>query len=195
MGKNVQPLLKRCKALGISPAVMGYTKQSKRNQNVVRRKKKSEYGLQLNEKQKVRFIYGVMEKQFHNYYVMASKKSGITGEVLLQLLESRLDNVVFRMGFAKTRAQARQIVNHGHILVNGKMVDIPSYLVKVGDVIAVKTNSKVKKLIVANNLSVAVPAWLEVDKDNFSGKVVRLSQRSDIDFDVTESLIVEFYSK
>ncbi len=195
MGKNVQPLLKRCKALGISPSVMGYTKQSKRNQNVVRRKKKSEYGIQLNEKQKVRFIYGVMEKQFHRYYVMATKKSGITGEVLLQLLESRLDNVVFRMGFAKTRAQARQIVNHGHILVNGKMVDIPSYLVKEGDVVAVKTNSKVKKLIVANNLSVAVPAWLEVDKDNFCGKVVRLAQRSDIDFDVTESLIVEFYSK
>lgn len=195
MGKNVQPLLKRCKALGISPSVMGYTKQSKRNQNVVRRKKKSEYGIQLNEKQKVKFIYGVMEKQFHRYYVMATKKNGITGEVLLQLLESRLDNVVFRMGFAKTRAQARQIVNHGHILVNGKMVDIPSYLIKVGDVIAVKTNSPVKKLIVANNLSVAVPAWLEVDKDNFCGKVVSLSQRSDIDFDVTESLIVEFYSK
>ena len=195
MGKNVQPLLKRCKALGISPSVMGYTKQSKRNQNVVRRKKKSEYGIQLNEKQKVKFIYGVMEKQFHRYYVMATKKPGITGEVLLQLLESRLDNVVFRMGFAKTRAQARQIVNHGHILVNGKMVDIPSYLIKVGDVIAVKANSPVKKLIVANNLSVAVPAWLEVDKDNFCGKVVSLSQRSDIDFDVTESLIVEFYSK
>ncbi len=195
MGKNVQPLLKRCKALGISPSVMGYTKQSKRNQTVVRRKKKSEYGIQLNEKQKVKFIYGVMEKQFHRYYVMATKKNGITGEVLLQLLESRLDNVVFRMGFAKTRAQARQIVNHGHVLVNGKMVDIPSFLVKVGDVIAIKTNSPVKKLIVANNLSVAVPAWLEVDKENFCGKVVRLSQRSDIDFDVTESLIVEFYSK
>lgn len=195
MGKNVQPLLKRCKSLGISPSVMGYTKQSKRNQNVVRRKKKSEYGIQLNEKQKVKFIYGVMEKQFHRYYEMAAKKSGVTGEVLLQLLESRLDNVVFRMGFAKTRAQARQIVNHGHILVNGKKVDIPSFQVKEGDVIAVKPNSKVKKLIVANNLSVAVPAWLEVDKDNFTGKVVRLSQRSDIDFDVTESLIVEFYSK
>lgn len=195
MGKNVQPLLKRCKSLGISPSVMGYTKQSKRNQNVVRRKKKSEYGIQLNEKQKVKFIYGVMEKQFHRYYEMAAKKSGVTGEVLLQLLESRLDNVVFRMGFAKTRAQARQIVNHGHILVNGKKVDIPSFQVKEGDVIAVKPNSKVKKLIVANNLSVAVPAWLEVDKDNFTGKVIRLSQRSDIDFDVTESLIVEFYSK
>lgn len=195
MGKNTHPLLKRCKSLGINPVVMGYAKSSKRNQAEVRRKKKSEYGLQLQEKQKVRFIYGVMEKQFHGYYVMATKKSGITGETLLQILESRLDNVVYRMGFAKTRSQARQIVNHGHILVNGKKVDIPSYLVKAGDVIAVKQNSKVKKLIVANNLSTVVPAWLEVDKDNFSGKVVSLASRSDIDYEVTESLIVEFYSK
>ncbi|MCQ2411817.1 MAG: 30S ribosomal protein S4 [Sphaerochaetaceae bacterium] len=195
MGKNNQPLLKRCKALGISPAVMGYTKESKRNQKEVRRKK-SEYGLQLKEKQKVRFIYGVMERQFERYYEMATKKEGITGEVLLQLLESRLDNVVYRMGFAKTRAQARQMVNHGHINVNGKRVDIPSYLVKAGDVVAVNENHKgIKQLIVANNLTVAVPAWLDVDKDNFCGKVVNLASRSDIDFEVKESLIVEYYSK
>ena len=144
MGRSTQPLLKRCKALGISPVVMGYTKESKRNQKDVRRKK-SEYGVQLNEKQKVRFIYGVMEKQFHKYYVMATKKDGITGEMLLQILESRLDNVIFRLGFAKTRNQARQMVSHGHINVNGKKVDIPSYLVKVGDVISLKENSGLKK--------------------------------------------------
>ena len=127
MGKSTQPLLKRCKALGINPVVMGYTKESKRNQKEVRRAKKSEYGLQLTEKQKLRFIYGVLEKQFRKYYVMATKKPGVTGEVLLQILESRLDNVVYRLGFAKTRQQARQMVSHGHITVNGNKVNIPSY--------------------------------------------------------------------
>ena len=193
MGKSTQPLLKRCKSLGINPVVMGYTKESKRNQKEVRRKK-SEYGLQLDEKQKVRFIYGVMEKQFHKYYVMATKKDGITGELLLQILESRLDNVVYRLGFAKTRKQARQMVNHGHINVNGKKVNIPSYLVNVGDVITVKENSGIKKLIVANN-DVVVPGWLEADKDNFTGKVINLATKSDIDYAVKESLIVEYYSK
>lgn len=193
MGRSTQPLLKRCKALGISPVVMGYTKESKRNQKEVRRKK-SEYGVQLNEKQKVRFIYGVMEKQFRKYYVMATKKDGVTGEMLLQILESRLDNVIFRLGFAKTRNQARQMVSHGHILVNGKKVDIPSYLVKVGDVISVKENSGIKKLIVANNDTI-VPAWLEADKDNFTGKVVNLATKADIDYAVKENLIVEYYSK
>ena len=193
MGKSTQPLLKRCKSLGINPVVMGYTKESKRNQKEVRRKK-SEYGLQLDEKQKVRFIYGVMEKQFHKYYIMATKKDGITGEMLLQILESRLDNVVYRLGFAKTRKQARQMVNHGHILVNGGKVSIPSYLVKVGDVITVKENSGIKKLIVANN-DVVVPGWLEADKDNFTGKVVSLATKSDIDYAVQENLIVEYYSK
>ena len=193
MGKSTQPLLKRCKSLGINPVVMGYTKESKRNQKETRRKK-SEYGLQLDEKQKVRFIYGVMEKQFHKYYVMATKKDGITGEMLLQILESRLDNVVYRLGFAKTRKQARQIVNHGHITVNGGKVTIPSYLVKVGDVISVKENSGIRKLVVANN-DVVVPGWLEADKDNFTGKVINLATKSDIDYAVKESLIVEYYSK
>ena len=193
MGKSTQPLLKRCKSLGINPVVMGYTKESKRNQKEVRRKK-SEYGIQLDEKQKVRFIYGVMEKQFHKYYVMATKKDGITGEMLLQILESRLDNVVYRLGFAKTRKQARQIINHGHITLNGAKVDIPSYLVKVGDVISVKENSGIKKLIVANNDTV-VPGWLEADKDNFTGKVINLATKSDIDYAVKENLIVEYYSK
>ncbi|MCQ2575733.1 MAG: 30S ribosomal protein S4 [Treponema sp.] len=193
MGKSTQPLLKRCKSLGINPVVMGYTKESKRNQKEVRRKK-SEYGLQLEEKQKVRFIYGVMEKQFHKYYVMATKKDGITGEMLLQILESRLDNVIYRLGFAKTRAQARQMINHGHIILNSKKVDIPSYLVKVGDVISVKENSGIKKLI-ASNADVVVPGWLEADKDNFTGKVINLAAKSDIDYAVKENLIVEYYSK
>ena len=193
MGKSTQPLLKRCKSLGINLVVMGYTKESKRNQKEVRRKK-SEYGIQLDEKQKVRFIYGVMEKQFRNYYVMATKKSGVTGENLLQILESRLDNVVYRLGFSKTRQQARQMVNHGHILVNGKKVDIPSFLVKVGDVITVQENSGIRKLVVSNGDKV-VPAWLEADKDNFTGKVVNLATKADIDYEVKENLIVEYYSK
>ena len=193
MGKSTQTLLKRCKSLGINPVVMGYTKESKRNQKDVRRKK-SEYGIQLTEKQKVRFIYGVMEKQFHKYYVMATKKDGVTGEMLLQILESRLDNVVYRLGFAKTRKQARQMVNHGHILINGAVVNIPSYLVKVGDAVTVKENSGIKKLVLANGDPV-VPGWLEADKDNFTGKVVSLATKADIDFEVKENLIVEYYSK
>ena len=197
MGKSTQPLLKRCKALGINPVVMGYTKESKRNQKEVRRAKKSEYGLQLTEKQKLRFIYGVLEKQFRKYYVMATKKTGVTGEVLLQILESRLDNVVYRLGFAKTRQQARQMVSHGHITVNGNKVDIQSYLVKVGDVIAIKEASRssgIKTLVLANGDKV-VPSWLESDAENFTGKVVALAARSDIDFAVKENLIVEYYSK
>ena len=199
MGKSTQPLLKRCKALGINPVVMGYTKESKRNQKEVRRAKKSEYGLQLTEKQKLRFIYGVLEKQFRKYYVMATKKTGVTGEVLLQILESRLDNVVYRMGFSKTRQQARQMVSHGHVTVNGKKVDIPSYLVKVGDVISIKEESRtsagIKAIVLANSDNKVVPGWLEVDAEKFTGKVVSLAARSDIDFAVKENLIVEYYSK
>jgi len=198
MGKSTQPLLKRCKALGINPLVMGYSKESKRNQKEVRRGKKSEYGIQLQEKQKLRFIYGVLEKQFKKYYVMASKKSGVTGEVLLQLLESRLDNVLFRMNFAKTRNEAKQLISHGHITVNGKKVDIPSYLVKVGDVISVKEGSRAKsgvKLILTRNPEKAIPSWLEVNSDNFTGKVTAVAARSDIDYQVKEQLVVEYYSK
>ena len=199
MGKSTQPLLKRCKALGINPVVMGYTKESKRNHKEVRRAKKSEYGLQLTEKQKLRFIYGVLEKQFRKYYVMATKKTGVTGEVLLQILESRLDNVVYRMGFAKTRQQARQMVSHGHITVNGKKVDIPSYLVKVGDEISIKEESRtsagIKTIVLANSDNKVVPGWLEVDAEKFTGKVVSLAARSDIDYAVKENLIVEYYSK
>ena len=197
MAINRQPVLKRCKTLGINPATMGIDKSSNRNPKQGR-KKQSEYGLQLNEKQKVKFIYGVLEKQFRKYYVMATKKQGITGEMLLQILESRLDNVVFRLGLANTRREARQIVNHGHITVNGQKVDIPSYLVKPGDVIAVREKSKNSvriKEIVETNANRVVPKWLSMDKNTLTGKVITLAARDDIDYEVEEHLIVQLYSK
>lgn len=197
MAKNMQPVLKRCRTLGIEPAVMGVHKSSNKNP-AKGRKKQSEYGLQLNEKQKVKFIYGVLEKQFRKYYVMATKKHGITGEELLSILETRLDNVVFRLGLANTRREARQIVNHGHILVNGKKVDIPSYIVKAGDVIALREKSKASqrmKDIAEANASRAVPKWLDMDKNTQTGKVIALPARDDIDYEVEEHLIVELYSK
>ena len=197
MAINRQPVLKRCKTLGINPATMGIDKSSNRNPKQGR-KKQSEYGLQLNEKQKVKFIYGVLEKEFRKYYVMATKKQGITGEMLLQILESRLDNVVFRLGLANTRREARQIVNHGHITVNGQKVDIPSYLVKPGDVIAVREKSKNSvriKEIVETNANRVVPKWLSMDKNTLTGKVITLAARDDIDYEVEEHLIVELYSK
>ena len=197
MAKNTQPVLKRCKTLGLSPAVLGYSKSTKRQPKQTRRKQ-SEYGMQLNEKQKVKFIYGVLEKQFHAYYEKAERKQGITGEILLQELERRLDNVVFRMGFANTRREARQLVNHGHFTVNGKRVNIPSYTVNVGDVIAVCENScsttRFKKMK-EDDAFVAAPKWLERDKNTLSGKVIALPARDDIDFEIAENLIVELYSK
>lgn len=197
MAKNTQPVLKRCKTLGLSPAVLGYSKSTKRQPKQTRRKQ-SEYGMQLNEKQKVKFIYGVLEKQFHHYYEKAERKQGITGEILLQELERRLDNVVFRMGFANTRREARQLVNHGHFTVNGKRVNIPSYTVNVGDVIAVCENScsttRFKKMK-EDDAFVAAPKWLERDKNTLSGKVIALPARDDIDFEIAENLIVELYSK
>jgi len=197
MAINRQPVLKRCKTLGINPATMGIDKSSNRNPKQGR-KKQSEYGLQLNEKQKVKFIYGVLEKQFRKYYVMATKQNGVNGEILLSILESRLDNVVYRLGFANTRREARQIVNHGHITVNGQKVDIPSYLVKPGDVIAVREKSKNSvriKEIVETNANRVVPKWLSMDKNTLTGKVITLAARDDIDYEVEEHLIVELYSK
>ena len=197
MARNIQPVLKRCRTLGIEPGVMGIDKSSNKNPKQSR-KKQSEYGLQLNEKQKVKFIYGILEKQFRHYYVLATKKNGVTGEMLLQLLESRLDNVVYRLGLANTRREARQLVNHGHITVNGSKVDIPSYLVKPGDVIAVREKSKSSvriKEIVETNAKRVIPAWLDMNRDTLTGKVLRLSEREDIDYDVEEHLIVELYSK
>ena len=198
MAKNRQPIAKRCRALGISPAVMGYSgKTSYRNPNGNSRRKKSEYSLQLTEKQKVKFIYGIMEKQFRSYYEKAEKAQGKTGSVLLTLIEHRLDNVVFRLGLASTRREARQLVNHAHFTVNGKKVNIPSYLVRVGDVIEVKESSRSTnrfKAIAENNSAVA-PKWLEKASDNLGGKVIAEPEREDIDFPVEEHLIVELYSK
>ncbi|MBQ9478969.1 MAG: 30S ribosomal protein S4 [Selenomonadaceae bacterium] len=191
------PDLKRCRALGLEPAVLGRSRQSKRQ---VRRtnRKVSEYGLQLREKQKAKFIYGVLERQFRNYYDKAKKMQGVTGENLLVLLERRLDNVVFRLGLANTRRQARQIVTHGHIVVNGKRVDIPSALVKVGDEVAVceksSTNEFFKALKETNN-ALSAPAWLEADQANLKGSVTRYPTREEIDVPVNEQSIIELYSR
>ena len=197
MARNMQPVLKRCRTLGIEPTVMGIDKTSNRNPRPMKRKQ-SEYGRQLTEKQKVKFIYGMLEKQFRKYYELATKQQGITGENLLQILESRLDNVIYRMTLANTRREARQMVGHGHVLVNGKRVDIPSYRVKVGDVITLKdqtkTSDRIKAIVEANSTRV-VPKWIEMDKEALTGKVVALAQRDDIDFEVEEHLIVELYSK
>ena len=200
MAKNTQPIAKRCKALGISPAVMGYSKKvTERNSKGQMRRKQSEYGLQLNEKQKVKFIYGVLEKQFRAYYEKAAAADGITGEVLLTTLERRLDSVVFRMGFAMTRREARQLVNHGHFTVNGKVCNIPSYLTKAGDVVEVKERSrssvKFKRFLGEDAIVVTTPSWIERDKESLKGTVTRLPERADIDFPVEEHLIVELYSK
>ena len=197
MAKNTQPVLKRCKTLGLSPAVLGYSKSTKRQPKQSRRKQ-SEYGMQLNEKQKVKFIYGVLEKQFHAYYEKAERKQGVTGEILLQELERRLDSVVFRMGFANTRREARQLVNHGHFTVNGKRVNIPSYQVRLGDVIAVseksRTSAKFKTLLEENGKK-QCPKWIDKAKDSFEGRIASMPARDDIDYDVSEHLIVELYSK
>lgn len=198
MATNKQPVLKRCKTLKISPAVMGIHKETHRNQKQNMRRKQSEYALQLQEKQKLKFIYGVLEKQFHKYYLMASKAQGITGEVLLQILERRFDNVVFRLGYANTRREARQLIGHGHFTINGHKVDIPSYLVKAGDVIAVreKSRSSVKfAQIMESNAKWMVPKWLTKDANNFTGTVVSLPSREELDFEVAEHLVVELYSK
>ena len=198
MAKNTQPVLKRCKALGLSPAVLGYSKETNRNPKPQMRRKQSEYGKQLMEKQKVKFIYGVLEKQFYHYYEMAERKRGITGEILLQYLERRLDNVVFRMGFAATRREARQLVNHGHFNVNGKRCNIPSALVKAGDVITVRQKSQASekfKALVEEYGKKAMPQWIEKQADAFEGKIVAMPNREDIDYEVAENLIVELYSR
>ena len=191
------PVLKRCRQLGIDPIVMGINKESKRKVQR-RRRQESEYGAQLREKQKAKFIYGVLEKQFRGYYDKARKMEGITGDNLMTILESRLDNVVFRLGFARTRKEARQTVRHGHIQVNGHRVDIPSYQVKAGDVIAVAPKFKdllpIKEALIRTE-GVAVPSWLEVDIEKLSGKVLQLPSRDQIDLELDAQLIVELYSK
>ena len=198
MANNKQPIAKKCRSLDVSPAVMGYgNKKSTRNPGGQRRKKVSEYGMQLKEKQKVKFVYGVLEKQFHRYYEKANTMKGVTGENLLQLLELRLDNTVYRLGLAATRRQARQLVVHGHILVNGKKVDIPSASVAVDDVITVRERSKDQPHFKAlkEGTGVIVPKWLTLDAENLTGKVVALPTREDIDCPIEEHLIVELYSR
>ena len=199
MAKNRQPIAKRCKALGISPAVMGYSKKTTiRNPGNGMRRKQSEYATQLKEKQKLKFIYGVLEHQFASYFDMAERQAGMTGENLLRLLERRLDNVVFRLGFASTRRDARQLVNHGHFTVNGRKVNIPSFQVKPGMVIALRERSRSLEKIKANveaNAFRQPPKWLEYDAANMIAKVVAVPQREDIDLPIEEHFIVELYSK
>ena len=200
MAKNMQPIAKRCHALGISPAVMGYAKKTtNRNPGGQMRKKKSEYALQLNEKQKVKFVYGIMERQFRAYYDKATRMTGKTGENLLILIERRLDNVVYRLGFAATRREARQLVSHAHFTVNGKKVNIPSDLVKPGDVVEVASSSrssvKFSKLTGEDAPMVTLPQWLEREKNTLKGTVTKMPVREDIDLPVEEHIIVELYSK
>ncbi|MBQ7563055.1 MAG: 30S ribosomal protein S4 [Lachnospiraceae bacterium] len=191
------PILKRCRALGIEPMFLGYDKKSRRHLTHGTRKP-SEYALQLKEKQKAKFIYGVLEKPFRNYYERADRMQGMTGANLMIMLESRLDNVIFRMTFARTRREARQIVDHKHVLVNGKTVNIPSYLCKAGDVIEIREKSKGLqryKDILETTGGRAVPAWLDVDQEALKGTIKELPTREEIDVPVNEMLIVELYSK
>ena len=197
MAVNRVPVLKRCRSLGMDPIYLGIDKKSNRQLKRAN-KKMSEYGLQLREKQKAKFIYGVLEKPFRNYFEKAQRMSGMTGENLMIMLESRLDNVVFRAGFARTRKEARQIVDHKHVLVNGKQVNIPSYLIKAGDVIEIKENKKSSvryKQILEVTAGRLVPEWLDVDAEALKGTVKELPAREVIDVPVNEMLIVELYSK
>ncbi|MCI5905811.1 MAG: 30S ribosomal protein S4 [Oscillospiraceae bacterium] len=198
MAVNKDPILKKCRYLGISPMVMGISKSSNRNPGANNRKKVSEYGSQLKEKQKLKFIYGVLEKQFYHYFEIADKMEGKTGDNLITVLESRLDNIVYRMGLALTRREARQLVTHRHFTVNGKRVNIPSYRVKEGDVVALyegsRSSAKFKDVVEQTNGRV-VPTWLESNKENFSAKVVRMPKTEDLDYEVETHLIVELYSK
>ena len=197
MAVNRTPVLKRCRSLDLDPVYLGIDKKSRRKAKNAGRKI-SEYGMQLREKQKAKFIYGVLEKPFRNYYKKAEKMKGMTGENLMVMLESRLDSIIFRLGFARTRREARQIVDHKHVLVNGKSVNIPSYLVKAGDVIEIREKSKsltrYKEILEATNGRL-VPEWLEADRDALKGTVVQLPTREAIDVPVDEILIVELYSK
>lgn len=197
MAVNRIPVLKRCRALGLDPLFLGIDKKSNRDNKKANRKM-SEYALQLREKQKAKFIYGVLEKPFRNYYKKASRLRGKVGENLMILLERRLDNVIFRMGFARTRKEARQIVDHKHVLVNGAKINIPSYLIKVGDVIEIRDKSKdsarYKEVLETTNGRI-IPAWLEADMENLKGSIKAFPTREEIDVPVDELLIVELYSK
>ncbi|MGB6130031.1 MAG: 30S ribosomal protein S4 [Psychrilyobacter sp.] len=195
MAINRQPVLKRCRALGLDPIVLGINKKSNRGPRPNANQKPTEYAIQLREKQKAKFVYAVMEKQFKKLYEEASRKDGVTGLNLIQYLERRLENVVYRMGFVSTRRQARQIVSHGHVSVNGRKVNIASYRVKAGDVVAVIENSKNVELIKSAIEEANAPSWIELDKANFAGKILQNPTKDDMDFELNEALIVEFYSR
>lgn len=198
MAINRTPVLKRCRQLGIDPVVLGYSSKKESIRQPKRRRKESEYAMQLREKQKAKFIYGVLEKQFRGYFKRAKSMEGQTGENLMTILETRLDNVVFRLGFARTRKEARQMVTHGHICVNGRRVDIPSFRVRPGELVSVAPKAKellVVKSALVSNERVQVPAWLEIDIEKLQGSVLSLPTRDQIDLDISEQLIVELYSK
>ena len=195
MARDRQPVLKRCRNLGLDPIVLGVNKKSNRNIRPNANRKLTEYGTQQREKQKVKFVYGVMEKQFYKLYEEATRKEGVTGELLLQYLERRLDNVIYRLGFGGTRRQARQIVSHGHILINGKRVNIASYRVKQGDVITVKEDSKELALIKESVGQKAIPGWLSLEENTLKAQVLENPGRDAVDFEVDEAMIIEFYSR
>jgi len=195
MARDRQPVLKKCRNLGLDPSVLGVNKKSNRNIRPNANRKLTEYGTQMREKQKARFVYGVMEKQFYKLYEEATRKEGVTGVLLLQYLERRLDNVIYRLGFGSTRRQARQIVSHGHILINGKRVDIASYRVKQGDVITVKENSKELSVIKESVGQKTVPGWLSLEEGALTAKVLENPGRDAVDFEVDEAMIIEFYSR
>ena len=195
MARDRQPVLKRCRNLGLDPIVLGVNKKSNRNIRPNANRKLTEYGIQLREKQRARFVYGVQEKQFYKLYEEATRKEGVTGELLLQYLERRLDNVIYRLGFGGTRRQARQIVSHGHILINGKRVDIASYRVKQGDVITVKEDSKELAIIKESVGQKTVPGWLSLEEGSLTARVMENPGRDAVDFEIDEAMIIEYYSR
>ena len=195
MARDRQPVLKKCRTLGIDPSIIGVNKRSKRNLRPNANRKPTEYANQLREKQKAKFVYGIMEKQFYKLYEEATRKDGVTGELLLQYLERRLDNVVYRLGFGATRRQARQVVSHGHILINGKKVDIASYRVKQGDVVTLKESSKELLMVKASVGQKTVPGWLSLEGTTLTAKVLENPGRDAVDFEINEAMIIEFYSR
>lgn len=195
MARDRQPVIKKCRTLGIDPSILGVNKKSKRGLRPNANRKLTDYGIQLREKQKARFVYGVMEKQFYKLYEEATRKDGVTGELLLQFLERRLDNVIYRLGLSTTRRQARQIVSHGHLEVNGRRVNIASYRVKQGDVITVREKSRDLAIIKEALNQKSVPGWLTLDENALSAKVLENPTRDAVDFDINEAMIIEFYSR
>ncbi|ACZ10800.1 BS5 [Sebaldella termitidis] len=195
MARDRQPVLKKCRTLGLDPSILGVNKKSKRGLRPNANKKLTDYGIQLREKQKARFVYGIMEKQFYKLYEEATRKEGVTGELLLQYLERRFDNVVYRLGLTTTRRQARQLVSHGHLEINGKRVNIASYRVKQGDVITVREKSRDLAIIKESLNQKSVPGWLTLDENALSAKVLENPTREAVDFDINEAMIIEFYSR